>query len=170
MITIPVRTSAGFASQWFDNHVSVQANWKQNCCFAINYDMTPTPGLLVAVVEDDESVRNSLLRLLRSTGRNAVAYASAEDFLRSYPQDLPCCLVLDLHLRGMSGADLLEMLARDNIKIPVVFITANEDEGFEKRLREADVTCLCKPFDEATLIQAIDLAMGRPPARWAGQQ
>jgi FixJ family two-component response regulator len=114
----------------------------------------------VAVVEDDASVRQSLLRLLHSSGRAAVAYASAEEFLLYLLRDKPCCLVLDIHLRGMSGVDLLEKLARENVSIPVVFITANGEEAPEGVLRQSGATCLRKPFDETSLIQAIDAAIG----------
>jgi FixJ family two-component response regulator len=114
----------------------------------------------LAVVEDDESVRQSLLRLLRSSGRAAVAYASAEEFLLCLQRDKPCCLVLDIHLRGMSGVDLLEKLASENVSIPVVFITANGEEAPEGVLRQS--------FDETSLIQAIDAAIGKLPAASAG--
>jgi FixJ family two-component response regulator len=122
----------------------------------------------VVVVEDDASVRQSLLRLLRSSGRAAVAYASAEEFLLCLQRDKPCCLVLDVYLRGMSGVDLLEKLARENVSIPVVFITANGGDASEGVLRQSRATCLRKPFDETSLIQAIDAAIGELPAASAG--
>ena len=122
----------------------------------------------LAVVEDDESVRQSLLRLLRSSGRAAVAYASAEEFLLCFQRDKPYCLVLDVHLRGMSGIDLLEKLVRENVSMPVVFITANGEEAFEGVMRKSGVTCLRKPFDDTSLIQAIDAAIGDRPAASAG--
>ena len=133
---------------------------------AIN--MTTLARQPVAVVEDDVSVRHSLLRLLRASGRRAVGYESAEEFLTSYPRDTPCCLVLDIHLRGMSGIDLLENLACKNAAIPIVFITAIDEPSDGEELRQPGaVTCLRKPFDEATLIQAIDAATGEPPAATA---
>jgi FixJ family two-component response regulator len=130
--------------------------------------MTSIVGRPVAVVEDDASVRQSLLRLLRSSGRGAIAYASAEEFLLRQSRDQPCCLVLDIHLRGMSGIDLLEELARENVTIPVVFITASEEEESEGALRRSGVSCLRKPFDETSLIQAIDAAIEKPPAASTG--
>ena len=132
---------------------------------AIN--MTTIAGRPVAVVEDDVSVRHSLLRLLRSSGRSAVGYESAEEFLMCYPRDTPCCLVLDIHLHGMSGIDLLEKLATEKMAIPVVFITAVDEASSGEELRQPGVTCLRKPFDEAVLIQAIDTATGGPPAATA---
>ena len=122
----------------------------------------------LAVVEDDESVRQSLLRLLRSSGRAAVAYESAEEFLLCLQRDKPCCLVLDIHLRGMSGVDLLERLVRENVSIPVVLITANGEEALAGVLPKSGLTCLRKPFDETSLIQAIDAAIGETPAASAG--
>jgi FixJ family two-component response regulator len=130
--------------------------------------MTTIARRPVAVVEDDVSVRHSLLRLLRSSGRSAVGYESAEEFLMCYPRDTPYCLVLDFHLRGMSGIDLLEKLANENIAISVVFITAIDEASSGEELRQPGVTCLQKPFDEAILIQAIDAAIAKPPAATAG--
>jgi FixJ family two-component response regulator len=127
-------------------------------------NMTTIAGRPVAVVEDDVSVRQSLLRLLRSSGRSAVGYESAEEFLMRYSQDTPGCLVLDIHLRGMSGIDLLEKLATENVVIPIVFITAIDEAPSGEELRRPGVTCLQKPFDEALLIQAIDTATGGSPA------
>ena len=97
-----------------------------------------------------------------------MAYESAEEFLLCLQRDKPCCLVLDIHLRGMSGVDLLEQLARENLSIPVVLITANGEEAFEGLLRKSGVKCLRKPFDETSLIQAIDAAIGETPAASAG--
>lgn len=126
--------------------------------------------LPVAVVEDDASVRHSLLRLLRSSGRSAVGYTSAEEFLVWYTRDKPCCLILDIHLRGMSGIDLLGKLVKENVVIPFVFITANDEELSPEELWQSGVTCLRKPFDEISLIQAIDAATGKPPAASAAPE
>jgi FixJ family two-component response regulator len=126
--------------------------------------MTTIDRELVAVVEDDASVRHSLLRLLYSSGRRAIGYASAEEFLVWYQRDKPCCLVLDIHLRGVSGIDLLEKLAQENKTIPVVFITANDEATSGEELQRRGVTCLRKPFDETILLQAIDAAIGGPTA------
>jgi FixJ family two-component response regulator len=130
--------------------------------------MTTIDGRTVAVVEDDASVRQSLLRLLHSSGRRAVGYASAEEFLVAYPRDKPRCLVLDIHLRGMSGIDLLETLTQEKITVSVVFITANDEATSGEELQQRGVTCLRKPFDEAILLQAIDAAIGGPTAASAG--
>ena len=81
-----------------------------------------------------------------------------------YSQDTPGCLVLDIHLRGMSGIDLLEKLATENVVIPIVLITAIDEAPSGEELRRPGVTCLQKPFDEALLIQAIDTATGGSPA------
>jgi FixJ family two-component response regulator len=130
--------------------------------------MTTIAARPVAVVEDDASVRHSLLRLLRSSSCSAVGYASAEEFLTCYPRDMPCCVVLDIHLRGMSGIDLLEKLAQQELTIPVVFITANDEAASGEELWQPGVTILRKPFDEILLMQAIEAAIGAPPAASAG--
>lgn len=121
--------------------------------------MTPSAGP-VAIIEDDESVRNGLRRLLRSAGRSVVTYESAEEFLAHDPLDKPCCLVIDIHLGGMSGVDLVERLAHNKITIPMVFITATDESASGPECGQGGpVTCLRKPFDEATLMQAIDEAI-----------
>jgi FixJ family two-component response regulator len=121
--------------------------------------MTPSAGP-VAIIEDDESVRNGLRRLLRSAGRSVVTYDSAEEFLAHDPLDKPCCLVIDIHLTGMSGVDLVERLAHNKVTIPMVFITATDESASGSECGQGGpVTCLRKPFDEATLMQAIDEAI-----------
>lgn len=111
----------------------------------------------VAIVEDDESVRHGLMRLLRSADRKVVGYASAEEFLVRDPKDPPCCLIIDIHLGGISGTELAERLAQDNMTIPVVLISAGSEVAHTERLPQAGaLTCLPKPLDEITLIQAID--------------
>lgn len=128
----------------------------------VNRKSERCPERQVAVVEDDRSVRNGLRRLLDSTGRGVITYASAEEFISRLPLDKPSCLLLDIHLGGMSGVELLEKLVRDNVRIPVVFITATDESpavaGFEQ---QGAVACLRKPFDETTLIQAIDSAIDK---------
>jgi FixJ family two-component response regulator len=97
-----------------------------------------------------------------------LGYASAEEFLTRYPLDTPCCLVLDIHLCGMSGIDLIDNLAQQHVAIPVVFITANDEAVHVEKLQQPGVTCLRKPFDEAMLIQAIDAAVDGSDAASAG--
>ena len=113
----------------------------------------------VAVVDDDESVRESLPDLLRACGFAVNAFSSAEEFLASDSVARTSCLVLDVAMPGMSGPDLQRELKRRGQKIPIVFITAHEDGAARSRLmREGAVECLLKPFSDTTLLAAIHAA------------
>ena len=130
--------------------------------------MTGNPSL-VSVVDDDESVRESLPDLLRQFGFAAEAFSSAEAFLASDVVSETSCLLLDIAMPGMSGPDLQQELARRQRKIPIVFITGLADASIRPRLlaRGAE-ECLIKPFSEATLLDAVRAALRRPysqPAR-----
>ena len=116
---------------------------------------------LVTVVDDDESVRESLPDLLRELGFAARAFSSAEDFLTSDCVDRTSCLILDIIMPGgMSGPELQRELARRRQLIPIVFITANGDETTRPRLiAEGAVECLLKPFGEKALLSALSEAL-----------
>jgi FixJ family two-component response regulator len=115
---------------------------------------------LVSVVDDDESVRESLPDLLRELGFEAQAFSSAEEFLVSSYVDQTRCLLLDVAMPGMSGPDLQRELKRRRRNIPLVFITANTDEAIRSRvLQEGAAECLLKPFGEAALLDAINKAL-----------
>ena len=115
---------------------------------------------LVSVVDDDESVRESLPDLLREFGFAAEAFSSAEAFLASDVVGETSCLLLDIGLPGMSGPDLREELLRRRHEIPVVFITARADESVRARLLgEGAVECLFKPFSETALLDALNTAL-----------
>ncbi len=119
------------------------------------------PTCSVAVVDDDAAVRKALCRLLRSAGFAVTTFESAEEFLDRGLGDPANCLVLDIHLGGMSGFDLHDELVRAGSTIPVIFITAHDDATTRDRLWQAGaVTCLRKPFDATALIEAIDRATG----------
>ena len=109
----------------------------------------------IAVIDDDESVRESLPDLLREFGYHAEVYASAEEFLSADRLLDYVCLVLDLSMPGMSGVELQSEIARRKHKVPIVFITANGDGDLRRRLKEDDVECLLKPFTDAILLEAI---------------
>jgi len=115
---------------------------------------------LVSVVDDDESVRESLPDLLREFGFRVETFASAEEFLASESLAQTRCLLLDIAMPGMSGPSLQEELARQRRSIPIVFITANADEKLRPQLLEAGaVECLFKPFTESALLAAVTLAL-----------
>ena len=115
---------------------------------------------LVAVVDDDESVRESLPDLLRELGYAVRAFSSAEAFLASDCVGQARCLILDVAMPGMSGPDLQRELRRSRREIPIVFITAHQDETVRPRLlREGAVECLFKPFSETALLAALHTAL-----------
>ncbi len=120
--------------------------------------MVPRP--LVSVVDDDESVRESLPDLLREVGYSVHAFSSAEAFLASGCVRDTSCLIVDISMPGMSGPDLQQELKLRHQEIPIVFITAQADEGVRPRvLAQGAVECLFKPFSEASLLQALDAAL-----------
>jgi FixJ family two-component response regulator len=115
---------------------------------------------LVAVVDDDESVRESLPDLLREFGFAAQAFSSAKEFLASDCIDHTRCLILDIAMPGMSGPDLQRELRRRRQEIPIVFITAHGDEMVRPRLLEQGaVECLFKPFSDTALLEALNAAL-----------
>ena len=119
-----------------------------------------TERSLVAVVDDDESVRESLPDLLRQFGFAAQAFSSAEAFLASEALGETRCLILDVAMPGMSGPDLQQELMRRRQEIPIVFITANGDKTVRPRLlAQGAVECLFKPFSEAALLDALNAAL-----------
>lgn len=117
-------------------------------------------GSLVAVVDDDESVRESLPDLLRECGFAVQAFSSAEEFLASGYVEQTRCLVLDIVMPGMSGLDLQRELTRRQHEIPIVFITARTDETVRPRvLAQGAVECLFKPFSDTALLGALNAAL-----------
>jgi FixJ family two-component response regulator len=116
---------------------------------------------LVAVVDDSDSVRESLPALLGQVGLAVQAFDSAEAFLESGAADRARCLLLDVGLPGMSGPDLQRELGRRGQHLPIVFITAQGDKSLEPRLLAAGaVACLFKPFSDNALLEAIEVAIG----------
>jgi len=115
---------------------------------------------LVSVVDDDESVRESLPDLLREFGFSAQAFSSAEQFLASDCIGETRCLILDVAMPGMTGPDLQRELRRRGQRIPIVYITAHRDERVRPRLLEQGaVECLFKPFSDAALQEALNSAL-----------
>jgi FixJ family two-component response regulator len=114
---------------------------------------------LVAVIDDDESVRESLPDLLRELGFAVQAFSTAEEFLASDYIGQTRCLILDIAMPGISGPDLQRELTLRRQEIPVVFITAHGDETVRPRLLEQGaVECLSKPFSDAALLRALNAA------------
>jgi FixJ family two-component response regulator len=115
---------------------------------------------LVSVIDDDESVRESLPDLLHELGFAAEAFSSAEEFLSSDSVGLTRCLVLDIAMPGMSGPELQAELARRRKTIPIVFITAHKDDTIRPLLiRRGAVECLFKPFSDTALLSALKAAL-----------
>jgi FixJ family two-component response regulator len=116
---------------------------------------------LVSVVDDDESVRESLPDLIRQFGFAAHAFSSAEAFLASGVLNQTSCLLLDIAMPGMSGTELQEELLRRRHAIPIVFVTATDDRTVRPRvIAQGAVECLFKPFSETALLDAINAALG----------
>ena len=116
---------------------------------------------LITVVDDDESVRESLPDLLKEFGFEAQAFSSAEEFLASGSVAETRCLVLDVAMPGMTGPDLQRELTRRDWPIPIVFITAQRDATVRPRLiAQGAVDCLFKPFEPTDLLQALNTALG----------
>jgi FixJ family two-component response regulator len=115
---------------------------------------------IICIIDDDESIRRALRRLIRSAGWDAETYASAEDFLQTGGSVKPACLILDMHLPGLSGLQLQARLHAEGRNVPVVFITAYASEQMhEAALRAGAVAFLEKPFEEQPLLDAVRRAV-----------
>jgi FixJ family two-component response regulator len=119
-----------------------------------------TKRSLIAVVDDDESVRESLPDLLREFGFSARTFASAEEFLSSGCVEEAHCLILDIGMPGMSGPELQQELQQRKQMVPIVFITAISDHLLRPRLlAQGAVECLLKPFSDTALLGALQAAL-----------
>lgn len=117
---------------------------------------------LVAIVDDDESVREALPDVLRAFGFAAEAFSSAEEFLASGAAGRTKCLLLDIQMPGMSGPELQRELIQRRSTIPIVFITAVGSAAVRRRLlADGAVDCLLKPFGETVLLDAVNAALAR---------
>jgi FixJ family two-component response regulator len=116
---------------------------------------------LVSLVDDDESVRESLPDLLKEFGYAVRAFSSAEEFLESDCVDQTRCLILDFAMPGMNGPGLQRELRLRRQDIPIVFITAHRDESVRLRvLEQGAMACLFKPFSDSALLEALNAALG----------
>jgi FixJ family two-component response regulator len=117
---------------------------------------------LVSLVDDSESVRESLPDLLMHSGFDVEAFESAERFLESSVLDATSCLILDVGLPGMSGPELQQELIRQGRAVPIVFITAQGDKSLVPLLMgRGAAACLFKPFTDTALLAALNVALGR---------
>ncbi len=118
----------------------------------------------IAIVDDEEPVRKALKRLLRASGLEAESYASGQDFLDARSQRQPDCLVLDLHMPGMSGLEVLRELRDARATLPAVVITAYDEPATREQCLAAGAAAyLRKPLDERLLLNAISATVKRNP-------
>jgi len=116
----------------------------------------------IAIVDDDELMRGALQGLLKEAGLSVRAFESAEEFLESGQQHHTSCLIADIRMPGMSGLDLQARLSAEQIKIPIIFITAHGDERLRMQaLRSGAVEFLTKPFDDEVLLETVRAAVER---------
>jgi FixJ family two-component response regulator len=134
----------------------VEHSFVMECC----QQGSATERTLLSVVDDDESVRESLPDLLREFGFAARAFSSAEEFLSSDCVDETSCLILDIAMPGMTGPELHKELKSRRREIPIVFITAQRDEAIRARLlKEGAAGFLLKPFSDTALLAAVNTAL-----------
>jgi FixJ family two-component response regulator len=115
---------------------------------------------VVAIVDDDELIRESLRGLMKAAGFPAVTFASGEEFLNSGEQENIACLIVDIRMLGMSGLELQSKLNKDDRRIPIIFITAHGDENTRMQaLRAGAVKFLTKPVDKGVLIDSVRTAL-----------
>ncbi|MGB9435230.1 MAG: response regulator [Candidatus Acidiferrum sp.] len=115
---------------------------------------------LVAIVDDDDSMRNALLGMLRVVGLPARAFSSAEEFLDSGQQHQIACLIADIRMPGMSGLELQAKLNADHCRVPIIFLTAHGDEKMRMQaLRAGAVEFMAKPFDDEVLLESVRAAL-----------
>ncbi|SDB59351.1 two component transcriptional regulator, LuxR family [Pseudomonas sp. NFACC23-1] len=129
-------------------------------------DMQDQADSMVFIVDDDPSVRASLQDLLASVGLASTAFGSAREFMDAERPDVPACLILDVRMPGLSGLDFQQEMARLNIQVPVVFITAHGDIPMSvKAMKAGALEFLTKPFREQDLLDAITLGLNRDQER-----
>jgi FixJ family two-component response regulator len=123
----------------------------------------------IAVVDDDESVCKALKRLLNSAGYHASTFTRGAEFLRSVETRRPDCVVLDVHMPGMTGLEVLARLRQNNPELPVIIITAYDDRETHQKSLQAGALFLRKPFNDQALLDAIHDALGPRPVSGASK-
>jgi FixJ family two-component response regulator len=127
------------------------------------------PKGLIAVVDDEESVRKALQRLIRSAGFDVETFPSGAEFLTSMQHHEPACVILDLHMPGVNGFDVQDELNQARIHLPVVVLTGHDTPNARIRaMSQGAAAYLCKPVDESLLMRAIDEALARRTSSSAG--
>jgi FixJ family two-component response regulator len=122
--------------------------------------VTPGNTKLIAIVDDDDSMRSALQGLLESAELPAQSFASAEEFLQSGQQHQIACLIADIRMPGMSGLELQAQLNAEHRRIPIIFITAHGDEKMRMRaLRAGAVEFMAKPFNDEALLESVRAAL-----------
>ena len=136
------------------------AHHRRSHSSARHKESVKSKGPLISVVDDDESIRESLPDLLKLFGFTAQTFSSAEEFLVSDRIGETTCLILDIAMPGMSGPDLQRELKVRRIEIPIIFMTAGRDDTVRPRLlKEGAVECLLKPFSDSDLLEALNTAL-----------
>jgi FixJ family two-component response regulator len=126
---------------------------------------------MVFIVDDDESLRESLGSLFRSVGLKVVLFGTAPEFLSTALPDVPSCLVLDVRLPGLSGLDFQSELVRANVRIPIIFMTGHGDIPMSVRAMKAGaVEFLTKPFRDQDMLDAVQLALAKDRIRCENEQ
>jgi FixJ family two-component response regulator len=117
---------------------------------------------LIAIVDDDESLKSALQDLIESDGLSALCFGSAEQFLNSEARHKAACLIADIRMPGMSGLELQAKLKAERCRIPIIFITAHGDAEMRTlAMRDGAVEFLTKPFDDAILLEIVHAALAR---------
>lgn len=124
----------------------------------------PTVPPFIAVVDDEESVRRALGRLMRAAGFVVESYPSGAAFLHGLESRVPACVVLDLHMPGVSGFEVQAQIARSGRRVPCVVVTGHDSPAIRARVLNAGAHAfLRKPVDEVTLLDAVNAAIAGPP-------
>jgi FixJ family two-component response regulator len=126
---------------------------------------------IVFIVDDDESLRDALVRLFRMLDLRAEGFATAADFLKRKLPDVPSCLVLDIRLPGISGLDFQAELVKANVNVPIIFMTGHGDIPMTvKAMKAGAVEFLPKPFRDQDMLDAVQLALERDRARYQAER
>lgn len=116
---------------------------------------------LIAIVDDDKWVRQSLQRLLKSAGFRTVAFVSAEDYLTAGNHEETGCIILDVRLPGMSGFELERRLTAEHNRLPIIFVSGHDEPGIrDEAANTGAVAFFGKPFNDNSLLHAVELALG----------